>query len=73
MKRLIRPALLEDSNTELAPGFVVPPSGTLGDYKQYIEDALPAEGPAMFGLHPNAEINFLTATGTSIFKVSQRS
>jgi len=29
-------------------------------YESYIETNLPAEIPQMFGLHPNAEIGYLT-------------
>jgi len=29
-------------------------------YRTYIETKLPIESPQMFGLHPNAEIGYLT-------------
>jgi len=37
------------------------------DYVNYIEDKLPTEAPAMFGLHPNAEIGYLTTLGETLF------
>ena len=36
-------------------------------YRKYIEEKLPAEVPQMFGMHPNAEIGYLTAQCESIF------
>jgi len=36
-------------------------------YEKYINERLPAEIPAMFGLHANAEINYLTTLGETIF------
>lgn len=37
-------------------------------YHQYIEDAMPAESPYLYGLHPNAEIGFLTTTSENLFR-----
>ena len=53
----------------LAPGFRSP-DPTKFDYEaynKYIEEKLPLESPMMFGLHSNAEINYLTATGDRLF------
>jgi len=36
-------------------------------YERYINEKLPTEIPAMFGLHANAEINYLTTLGETIF------
>jgi len=36
-------------------------------YRKYIEEKLPAEEPKMFGLHPNAEIGYLTYQGETLF------
>jgi len=36
-------------------------------YIEYVETKLPAENPAMFGLHANAEIGYLTMTGEKLF------
>lgn len=35
---------------------------------QYIDDQLPAESPYLYGLHPNAEIGFLTQTSEKLFR-----
>lgn len=37
------------------------------DYQKYIEK-LPTESPQMFGMHPNAEINYLTTQGEYVFE-----
>lgn len=36
-------------------------------YASHIENGLPAEVPQMFGLHPNAEIGYLTNQAESLF------
>lgn len=36
--------------------------------QQYIMDCLPAESPLLYGLHPNAEIGFLTATSEALLR-----
>merc|ERR1712178_499003 len=38
-----------------------------GAYERYIEEKLPPESPQMFGLHPNAEIGYLTTLGDTLF------
>jgi len=65
---LITPELLVGGN--LAPGFKSPDSSKLEyvHYVKYIEDRFPPEVPQMYGLHPNAEIGFLTNQGIGIFK-----
>lgn len=35
---------------------------------QYIDAELPAESPYLYGLHPNAEIGFLTQTSEKLFR-----
>ena len=35
---------------------------------QYIDAQLPAESPYLYGLHPNAEIGFLTQTSEKLFR-----
>jgi len=64
---LVTPELLNGVN--LAPGFKSPDSSKLeySHYVKYIEDRFPPEQPQMFGLHPNAEIGFLTHQGINIF------
>lgn len=36
---------------------------------QYIDAALPPESPYLYGLHPNAEIGFLTQTSEKLFRI----
>jgi len=54
---------------ELAPGFSVP-VGTLDHqgYESYVNNSLPRETPILFGLHPNAEVGYLTSTAESILE-----
>ena len=68
---LIVPELM--ANMNLAPGFKSPDSSKMdyATYLKFIEDRLPAETPQMFGLHPNAEIRFLTNQGTALFETIQ--
>lgn len=51
------------------PGFKSPDPSKFErkQYAEYIETKLPTEQPAMFGLHPNAEIGYLTQLGESLF------
>jgi len=54
---------------ELGPGFKSPDPSTLdyNGYLEYVEEKLPADSPTMFGLHPNAEIGYLTNWTSTIF------
>lgn len=58
------------SEMELGPGFKVPKLVDLSyeGFVDYIHDAMPEESPPLFGLHPNAEIGYLTQTSESLFK-----
>ena len=64
---LIKQELL--TGMPLAPQFRSPDAAKFDfeGYSKYIEEKLPIESPPMFGMHPNAEINYLTATGDRIF------
>lgn len=53
---------------ELGPGFPCPPPGSYEEYSQYIEESLPPDSPYMFGLHPNAEIGFMTEQADTLFQ-----
>ena len=57
-----------DGELMLAPGFVTPPNTDYVGYHNYINNNLPPESPYLYGLHPNAEIGFLTATSEKMFK-----
>jgi dynein heavy chain, axonemal len=52
----------------LAPSFSIPSNTDYKGYHQYIDENLPPESPYLYGLHPNAEIDFLTTTGDTLFK-----
>ncbi len=57
-----------DCELQLAPGFHTPPSMDYQGYHTYITENLPPESPVLYGLHPNAEIGFLTATSEKLFR-----
>ena len=57
-----------DGELFLAPNFQTPPNLDYVGYHKYINDNLPLESPHLYGLHPNAEIGFLTATSEKLFK-----
>jgi dynein heavy chain, axonemal len=59
---------------ELAPKLVAPDPNTMNyeSYSQFIAKNLPAETPLIYGLHPNAEIGFLTSNTESLFSTMMR-
>jgi dynein heavy chain len=69
LKVLIRPQILNGMNMTLAPGFRSPDPAKFdrNAYIRYVEEKLPVEIPQMFGLHPNAEIGYLTNLGETLF------
>lgn len=66
---IIQPRILENMNLTLAPGFRSPDPVKFqrGNYVAFVEEKLPPEIPQMFGLHPNAEIGYLTNLGETLF------
>ena len=66
---LIRPEIMTQMQLTLQPGFKSPDPAKFerSQYVAYIEEKLPIEQPAMFGLHPNAEIGYLTSLGETLF------
>uniref|UniRef100_G3PRS5 Dynein axonemal heavy chain 11 n=1 Tax=Gasterosteus aculeatus TaxID=69293 RepID=G3PRS5_GASAC len=56
-----------DRKLSLGPGFVVPSNLDYQGYHDFIDEMLPHESPVHYGLHPNAEIEFLTVTSDSLF------
>ena len=66
---LIRPEILQQMQLTLAPGFKSPDPLKFDReaYRKYIEEKLPPEQPQMFGLHPNAEIGYLTTQSETLF------
>lgn len=69
LEMIIRPEIMTQMQLTLQPGFKSPDPAKFerDQYAAYIEDKLPVEQPAMFGLHPNAEIGYLTTLGETIF------
>jgi hypothetical protein len=43
-------------------------TGSFQGYHEYIDENLPPESPYLYGLHPNAEIGFLTVTSEKLFR-----
>lgn len=66
---IIRKEIMDNMQLTLSQGFRSPnPHRFDRDrYLEFVETALPAETPQMFGLHPNAEIGYLTTAGESLF------
>ena len=52
----------------LAPNFQVPPNSDFNGYHTYIDEVLPPESPYLYGLHPNAEIEFLSTKSENLFR-----
>ncbi|EMP29854.1 Dynein heavy chain 11, axonemal [Chelonia mydas] len=67
LEEFMSPAMLE-GELALAPGFLAPRNLDYAGYHKYIDEMLPAESPVLYGLHPNAEIQFLTVTSENLFK-----
>lgn len=64
---LVKPELLQ--KCDLSPGFKSPDPSKhdYEQYKGYIDQKLPIESPILFGMHPNAEIGYLTTMCDTIF------
>ncbi|XP_008276610.1 dynein axonemal heavy chain 9 [Stegastes partitus] len=67
LEEFIKPEMME-GELYLAPGFPLPGNMDYNSYHQYIDDNLPAESPYLYGLHSNAEIDFLTQTSDKLFR-----
>lgn len=52
----------------LTPGFVAPPNLDYIGYHKYIDEMLPPESPVLYGLHSNAEIEFLSVMSENLFR-----
>lgn len=52
----------------MCPGFPAPPDLDYTGYHSYIDKRLPSESPGLYSMHPNAEIEFMTATSDALFK-----
>jgi len=67
LEEYMNPDML-DGELYLAPGFPIPPNSDYKGYHAYIDECLPPESPYLYGLHPNAEIEFLTTTSETLFR-----
>lgn len=70
LRVLIKPELLSGMPlASLVPVFRSPDphKHNYDQYVNYVDEKLPAESPLMFGLHPNAEIGYLTTQGETLF------
>uniref|UniRef100_A0A8C4MEW3 Dynein axonemal heavy chain 9 n=1 Tax=Equus asinus TaxID=9793 RepID=A0A8C4MEW3_EQUAS len=67
LEEFIKPEMLE-GELSLAPGFPLPGNMDYSGYHQYIDAELPPESPYLYGLHPNAEIGFLTQNSEKLFR-----
>jgi dynein heavy chain len=65
---LIQPGILDNCQLTHAPGFRSPNPAKFQrqDYITFIDEKLPTEAPQMFGLHPNAEVGYLTSLGEKL-------
>jgi dynein heavy chain len=52
---------------DMVPGFKAILDGDYLSFEEYIKTQLPGETPALYGLHPNAEIGFLTTECNTLF------
>lgn len=59
---------LVDGDLSLCTGFPAPPNLDYNGYHVYIDSYIPPESPALYGLHPNAEIGFLSTVAEQMFK-----
>lgn len=68
LEEYIQPSLV-DGEKELTNGFIVPNNlENIQNFHEFVEESLPSESPTLYGLHPNAEINFLTEMGGKLFQ-----
>lgn len=68
LEEMMLPELV-DGELLLCPGFKAPVNTDFIGYHQYITDHLPSESPYLYGMHPNAEIGFLSSQSDNMFKV----
>jgi dynein heavy chain len=69
LEMLIRKEIMNNMQLTMSQGFRSPdPSRMPGkeSYLNFVDEKLPVESPNMFGLHPNAEIGYLTTLGDGL-------
>ncbi|XP_047143157.1 dynein beta chain, ciliary isoform X1 [Hydra vulgaris] len=67
LEEYMKPEMI-DGDLFLAPNFPIPTNMDYIGYHSYVNEVLPPESPNLYGLHPNAEIGFLTSTSENLFK-----
>ncbi|KAJ3608228.1 hypothetical protein NHX12_025278 [Muraenolepis orangiensis] len=67
LEEYVKPEMVEGEHL-LAPGFPLPPTTDYSGYHQYVDEVLPPESPYLYGLHPNAEMGFLSQTSEKLFR-----
>ncbi|XP_032902051.1 dynein heavy chain 11, axonemal [Amblyraja radiata] len=67
LEEFMHPNMLE-GELVLTPGFVAPPNLDYIGYHKYIDEILPPESPVLYGLHSNAEIEFLSVMSENLFR-----
>ncbi|CAH8612156.1 unnamed protein product [Schistosoma mattheei] len=67
LEEYLVPEMLDGDHC-LAPNFKTPQNTDYKGYHQYIDELLPPESPYLYGLHPNAEMEFLTNTSEKLFR-----
>ncbi|KAI2655454.1 Dynein axonemal heavy chain 11 [Labeo rohita] len=67
LQEFINPKMF-DGEMFLCPSFPVPPDLDYTGYHSYVDERLPSESPGLYSMHPNAEIEFMTATSDALFK-----
>ena len=65
---LLIPLLTLEGELAVAPGFLAPPNLDYAGYHKYIDEMLPSESPVLYGLHPNAEMGYLTTMSDNLLK-----
>ncbi|KAI7806173.1 dynein axonemal heavy chain 11 [Triplophysa rosa] len=65
--QFISPKMFEEE-LFLCPGFPAPPDLDFTGYHSYVDGRLPAESPGLYSMHPNAEIELMTATSDDLFR-----
>ncbi|XP_017966124.2 dynein beta chain, ciliary-like, partial [Drosophila navojoa] len=68
LEEFMQPELI-DGDLEFCPGFPAPGILKYAGYHQYIDEHLPSESPALYGLNLNAEIGFLTTVSERLFRI----
>lgn len=67
LETYLNPTMFE-GDLQLAPDFPLPPPLDYKSFHTFIDDKLPSESPKLYGLHPNAEIDFLSQTSEKLFR-----